>query len=311
MSKLSKAKLRSTIRRVLLAERDWKKWTDYNTKKGQVITLSPADFAADAPDGTRDLDDEIFDLVQTAYADVELEPGKFGNAKVRSPADLPAGYSQMYAADLDGDPDPDYFRGGKMRNGRYKLGIVGHDGSKAAIQKYLDSTAEMLKGGAIAEMSGAIAHIMITRHNVPAVTTHEEVEKMLGKPVTWIGRHPEEKYAKRYGSKYEGWYSRNIGGQSHKKILLGGGGSSMSESVKISRSKLREIIKEAGAYMPRTMDDVSTPPATLKRTASNLHRQIKFYLDSFDDFNDPRADDIAELLFSLNERLMAVKEERD
>ena len=44
----------------------------------------------------------------------------------------------MQAADIDDDPEPDFFRGGKMRKGRYKLGIVGHDGSKAAIQKYLD-----------------------------------------------------------------------------------------------------------------------------------------------------------------------------
>ena len=57
-----------------------------------------------------------------------------------------------------------------MRGGKYKLGIVGHDGSKAAIDKYLEETASQLKSGAIAEMSGAIAHIMITRHGVPAVT---------------------------------------------------------------------------------------------------------------------------------------------
>ena len=80
----------------------------------------------------------------------------------------------------------------------------------------------MLKNGSIAEMSGKIAHIMITRHGVPAVTSKEEVESMLGKPVEWIGRHPEDKYASRYGEEYEGWYSRSIGGGSHMKILLGG-----------------------------------------------------------------------------------------
>ena len=128
----------------------------------------------------------------------------------------------MQAADIDEDPEPDFFRGGKMRNGRYKLGIVGHDGSKAAIQKYLEQSAEKLKSGAIAEMSGAIAHIMITRYGVPAVTSKEEVESMLGKPVEWIGRHPEEKRASRYGDTHEGWYNRSIGGSSHMKILLGG-----------------------------------------------------------------------------------------
>ena len=216
-------RIRRQIRSALLETRlNEKKWADFNASKGQTIDLSPEDFSDPAPEGERDLDDEIFDLIQTAYADVELEPGTYGNAKVRKPADLPAGYTVMQAADIDEDPEPDFFRGGKMRNGRYKLGIVGHDGSKAAIQKYLDQSAEKLKSGAIAEMSGAIAHIMITRYGVPAVTSKEEVEAMLGKPVEWIGRHPEEKRALRYGGTHEGWYNRSIGGSSHMKILLGG-----------------------------------------------------------------------------------------
>ena len=79
--------------------------------------------------------------------------------------------------------------------------------------------------GAIGEMSGKIAHIMITRYGVPAVTSKEEVESMLGKPVHWVGRHPDDKYASRYGGSYEGWYTRGIegaGGGDHMKILLGG-----------------------------------------------------------------------------------------
>ena len=218
--------LREYIRRIIRE----KKWSDFKAQKGQVISLSPSDFADDDSEeldpGVRDLDDEIFDLIQTAYADVELEPGIFGNAKVRSPSDLPAGYTVMQAADIDDDPEPDYFRGGKMRGGKYKLGIVGHDGSRAAIDKYLEETARQLKSGAIAEMSGAIAHIMITRHGVPAVTSKEAVESMLGKTVEWIGKHPSEKSAARYGPRYEGWYNRNIGGSAHMKILLGGHESS-------------------------------------------------------------------------------------
>jgi hypothetical protein len=204
--------------RLLLIE---KRWADLEAPKGQIIDLSAEDFESNDPD-IRDLDDEIYDLIQTAYADVELEPGKFGNAKVRSPKDLPAGYTVLRAADLDADPDPDYFRGGKTKGGRFKLGIVGHDGSEAAIQMYLEQTAEELKSGGIAEMSGKIAHIMITRHGVPAVTSKEGVESMLGKTVEWIGTHPEEKYASRYGPDYAGWYTRSIGGGDHMKILLGG-----------------------------------------------------------------------------------------
>jgi hypothetical protein len=220
---MMESSLRSYIRDILSE----KKWEDLNAPKGQIINLEPEDFEVEACDEPpcpeiRDLDDEIFDLIQNAYSDVELEPGQYGNAKVRSPSDLPAGYSIMKAADIDGDPEPDFFRGGKSRGGRFKLGIVGHDGSQAAIDMYLEKTAEELKSGAIAEMSGKIAHIMITRHGVPAVTSKEGVESMLGKAVEWIGPHPDAKYASRYGDAYEGWYSRSIGGGDHMKILLGG-----------------------------------------------------------------------------------------
>ena len=210
------AKLKRNKRR--LHEKEWK---DFDAPIGKIISLSPEDFDDNDP-VKRDLDDQIFDLIQNAYAEVELEPGKYGNAKVKSPKDLPAGYTTMQAAELDGDEDPDYFRGGKMRGDRYKLGIVGHDGSSAAIQTYLDVSADLLKTGSIGEMSGKIAHIMITRHDVPSVQTKEEVEALLGKSVEWVGRHPEEKYAERYGPEHEGWYTRVIGGKPHLKILLGG-----------------------------------------------------------------------------------------
>lgn len=219
--KITEGQLRTVIRKILLEKR----WADFSAPKGKVINLSPQDFSEDAPPQVRDLDDEIFDLIQNAYSDVPLGDGRFGNIKVQSPADLPGAYTVMQAADLDADPEPDFFRGGKMRNGRYKLGIVGHDGSKEAINKYLEETAKQLKSGAIAEMSGKIAHVMITRHGVPAVTTKEEVEAMLGKKVNWLGRHPEDKYADRYGPSYEGFYSRGIDGAAggaHMKILLGG-----------------------------------------------------------------------------------------
>jgi hypothetical protein len=206
-----------------------KTWADLKAPMGKPIPIYPEDFdKEDCPDppcdDERDLDDEIFDLIQVAYGDVPLGDGKFGNIKVQKPDDLPAGYTVMSAAELDGDPEPDYFRGGKMRAGRMKMGIVGHDGSEAAINMYLEKTAEGLKAGDIGEMSGKIAHIMITRYGVPAVTSKEEVEALTGKKVDWVGRHPEEKYADRYGPDFEGWYCRGIGSckSSHMKILLGG-----------------------------------------------------------------------------------------
>jgi hypothetical protein len=230
---ISEKKLRYSIRselRALLIESklrsnrknlEEKKWSDFEAKTGTSVDLKPEDFAENDPE-VRDLDDQIFDLIQNAYAEVELEPGVYGNAKIKKPEDLPGGYTVMQAIELDGDDEPDYFRGGKMRGDRYKLGIVGHDGSAAAIQKYLEVSAEKLKSGDIAEMSGKIAHIMITRYNVPSVSTKEEVEQFLGKTVEWVGNHPDEKYADRYGPNHAGWYTRSIGGSAHLKILLGG-----------------------------------------------------------------------------------------
>ena len=224
---LTEIQLRKIIKSILTE----KKWSDLHAPKGQAISLSADDFIDDDPDldmETQDditLADEIFDLIQNAYADVELAPGTYGNIKVRSPADLPGGYTIMSAADFDEDPQPDYFRGAKMRGEREKLGVVGHDGSAIAVQKYLEDTAHALLTGAIAEMSGKIAHIMITRHGIPAVTNHQRVEALLGKKVGWIGKHPDEKYASRYGPAYDGWYTRDIEGPSggaHMKILLGG-----------------------------------------------------------------------------------------
>jgi len=221
--------IRSELRNLLVASKiqknrkklHEKKWKDIDAPTGEVINLEPEDFFDNDP-SERDLDDQIFDLIQTAYAEVELSPGTYGNAKIRKPEDLPGSYTVMQAAELDGDDDPDYFRGGKMRGDRYKLGIVGHDGSPTAIQKYLEVSAEKLKSSAIGEMSGKIAHIMITRYDVPSVQTKEEVEAYLGKPVEWVGEHPEKKYADRYGPEHTGWYTRIIGGSPHLKILLGG-----------------------------------------------------------------------------------------
>jgi len=229
-SKTEEQYLREYVREILFE----KKWSDLNAPKGQTIPLSPEDFKRpdDQPQVVRDLDDEIFDLIQTAYKDVELTPAEgetsatYGNIKVQRPEDLPGKYTIMKAADIDDDPEPDYFRGGKMRNGRFKLGIVGHDGSDAAIDRYLEETAEDLRAGGIGEMSGAIAHIMITRHGIPAIQTKEAVEAALGKSVDWVGKHPTPKSANRYGPDYEAWYCRGISGAcsgDHMKILLGGG----------------------------------------------------------------------------------------
>jgi hypothetical protein len=210
--RISESRLRQLIRRVLTEKR----FVDFNAPKGEYVDLTKSDFDHDRSD-PQGLDKEIFDLVQTAYAKAG------GNLKVSAPTDLPGEYTYNVAADLDADPEPDVYRGGKIRGGRLKLGISGHDGSGTAKDASMQRTAAQLMGGAFAEMSKAAAHMMITRHGVPAITNHEEVEAYLGKPVVWKGPHPDPKLAARYGPNYEGWYERDIGGKSEVKILLTGG----------------------------------------------------------------------------------------
>ena len=80
MSSFKSDKILRVYIRSLLRE---KKWADLGAPKGQVINLSPEDFETEddcleppCPE-VRDLDDEIFDLVQNAYSDVEIEPGQY------------------------------------------------------------------------------------------------------------------------------------------------------------------------------------------------------------------------------------------
>ena len=65
-------------------------------------------------------------------------------------------------------------------------------------------------------MSDAMSHIMIKYYNAPFVDNEEDVQKVLGKEIEWIGPHPEGKYPK-----HPGWYKRKLGGNMHMKILLG------------------------------------------------------------------------------------------
>lgn len=70
--------------------------------------------------------------------------------------------------------------------------------------------------GNYAEVSGAIMHILISKFGVESIDSQEDVEKVLGKAVSWVGENPNGKYPG-----YTGFYNRVIGGTEHMKILLG------------------------------------------------------------------------------------------
>jgi hypothetical protein len=189
-----------------------KVFADYEANKGEWVDIPPAEFDHD-PENI-DLTDEIFKLIDAAYSKIG------GHFDFQSAKDLPADHDIWTATDLDDDPAPDVVRFGKKKPHGVKLTGSGHDGSRKAKDTYLQKTADMLyEPGHYAEMSKAIAHIMITRYGVPYVSDPEIAQKVLGpsKPIEWLGEHPDGKYPE-----YNGWYRRSIAGhEGELKIMLG------------------------------------------------------------------------------------------
>ena len=191
-----------------------KKWEDYDVPKNQWhnIPLEDIKKAAEEQGGEINIASELYDLIDVAYQKIG------GHFDFQSPEDLPSDYTDWIAVNVDNDPQPDALRVSKEKEAGQKMSAAGHDGSRAAINAYVAKTAELLKsGGFYGEMSKGVAHVMITRHGVPFVGQHEDVEKVLGKTVKWVGTHPEGKYPG-----YDGWYIRKIGGEHQDmKIMLG------------------------------------------------------------------------------------------
>ena len=190
------------------------KWSDFEHPKDQWIDIPISDIESSRDPINVDLSDELFQLIDTAYEEIG------GNYDFKTSADIPGNANLWTAVDIDKDPEPDALRVAKDDHGGVKLSAAGHDGTRAAKDAYLAKTAELLgQPGHYAEMSKAIAHIMITRYNIPYIGDPERVQRALGptKPITWIGAHPEGKYPG-----YDGWYTRDIHGhEGEMKIMLG------------------------------------------------------------------------------------------
>ena len=187
-----------------------KKWEDYEVPKDEWFDIPLEDIKQGAMErgGEVNIADELYDLIDNAYSKIG------GHLNLPNVGALPDKYTDWIAVDIDDDPEPDAARFSKGP----KMSGSGHDGSRKAIDAYLAKTAELLRTeGFYGEMSKGIAHIMIKYHNVPYVPNHEDVEKVLGKEVAWIGPHPEGKYPG-----YDGWYCRQIGASCDEmKIMVG------------------------------------------------------------------------------------------
>ena len=174
-----------------------RKWTDLPIKKlGK----------------NNDLTQDIFNMIDKSYGPIG------GYPDFKKPSDLPSDSTNWIAVDTDDVPDFDAVRFSKPGPGGQKMTGSATDGSEAAKKMMINKTAKMLDTkGNYAEMSGPIAHIMITRKGVPYVADEESARRLLpGKDIEWVGKHPEGKYPG-----YDGWYYRMLGGKRHMKIMLG------------------------------------------------------------------------------------------
>jgi len=175
--------------------------------KNNWIKMNPQTLTRDP-----ELQKELYDIIVKTYAPIG------GHFDFQSPSDIPSDHDYWVAIDVDDDPEPDAVRIGKAKSFGIKFTASGTDGGEKAKAAMGKKTAELLNTpGYFGEMSGAASHVMIKYHNVPYVKK-EAVEKILGpgKPIEWIGAHPDGKYPN-----HPGWYTRMLGGKKRMKIMLG------------------------------------------------------------------------------------------
>ncbi len=157
------------------------------------------------------LADEFYQLMSEAYKDIG------GHINLKNPKSFFNGKLKFIAIDMDNDPYADALKVFKLKSAGLKSVGMGHDGSSPAKKAVVKKTAELLKhAGHYGELSGAIAHIMLTRYGIPSVNDEDIVRKVLKKDIEWVGPHPSGKYPDN-----PGWYNRKIAGKSHMKILVG------------------------------------------------------------------------------------------
>ena len=81
----------------------------------------------------QDIQDQVFDLIQNAYASIG------GHVKFKSPSDvLDPNLNYWKVADIDADPELDVASFGKNTNYGVKHTGMGHDGNKANIKSLLN-----------------------------------------------------------------------------------------------------------------------------------------------------------------------------
>lgn len=144
----------------------------------------------------------IYDLISHAYEPIG------GHPNVTKPDDIGPEVGDMFAViDVDQDPQPDAVAVTKRRAGGTKHVAMGHDGGGKAKSAAVNHTAGQLKKqGHYIEVSGKILDILKAK-GVDIVDDEETIKRVLkGKE---IEMHPD------------GSYDRVIGGEKHRKVMMG------------------------------------------------------------------------------------------
>jgi len=154
----------------------------------------------------------LYDLIIKAYEGLEG-----GHSSIGTPLSLLRDDLILHAIDLDNDPEPDAVVTWKIRQPGSKVNSFGHDGGSAAKRTVVQEFGRLLQStGYYAEVSPPVSDIVWKRWpNVQVIENPAVVAAIVGKDIEWLGKNPDGKSPK------EGWYSRNIGGKPHIKILVG------------------------------------------------------------------------------------------
>jgi len=174
--------------------------TSVHLPKGKWVKASKKSLAA--------YKQELFDMIKSSYAQIG------GHHKFKSPVDISTSVADFWEfIDIDGDDEPEAMGAAKTTQYGRKSIVGASDGTSPAKRAFIGHRIKSLRhNGFYAEVSEKIADILLGA-GVPIVDNEEDVRKVLGKDIKWIGEIP--------GKKGNGWYSRKLAGQTKAKILVG------------------------------------------------------------------------------------------